>query len=294
MKTQAAILATWLTLTCGFASQAAWAQQLRSEHFVTSDGVELHYIEAGSGPAIIFVPGWTTHAESWEPQLRHFAETHRVVALDPRSQGRSEKVTEGHYLSRRGQDIGEFIAHLDAAPAVVVGFSLSVLELLTYADEFGTDALRALVLVDMPIGVEEPIGEPHPFEAAWRTWIRDLQLNRAEFTRNLWRIMHRSEQSDAYFESLAEAAMLTPTNTAITLLANLMHMEERDFRPALMRLDRPVLFTTVSPDYAADVRRASPRAHVEVFPGAGHFLFIDEPERFNRVLEEFLATLPEQ
>jgi non-heme chloroperoxidase len=295
MKTRTIILAASLTLICGFASQAAWAQhEFRSGHFVTSDGVELHYLEAGSGPALVFVPGWTVAAESWEGQLAHFAATHRVVALDPRSQGRSEKVTEGHHLSRRGQDIGELIEHLDAAPAVVVGFSLGVLELLTYADEFGTDALRAAVLVDMRIGVDAPLGEPHPSEPAWRTWISNLQLNRAEWTRALVRGMHRSEQTDEYFEALAEAMLATPTNTAVTLLSNLMLIEERDLRPALERLGRPVLYTVTSPELAADVQTRRPDARVEVFTDAGHFLFVDEPERFNRVLEEFLATLPEQ
>jgi non-heme chloroperoxidase len=84
------ILTTLLALACMLAPQATWAQvETRSGHFMTSDGVELHYLEAGSGPTIMFVPGFTAPAEIWEPQLVHFAATHRVVALDPRSQGRS-------------------------------------------------------------------------------------------------------------------------------------------------------------------------------------------------------------
>jgi pimeloyl-ACP methyl ester carboxylesterase len=50
-----------------------------SAQFRTSDGVELRYLEAGSGPTLVFVPGWTMPAEIWEHQLRHFASTHRVL-----------------------------------------------------------------------------------------------------------------------------------------------------------------------------------------------------------------------
>jgi non-heme chloroperoxidase len=298
MGMRTVIFATLLALACMLAPQATWAQvEFRSGHFLTSDGVKLHYLEAGSGPTIVFVPGFTAPAEIWEPQLAHFAATHRVVALDPRSQGRSEKTTEGHHLVRRGKDIGELIEHLGAAPAVVVGWSLGVLEILTYAREFGTDPFRGVVLVDMFLGVDEGLGEQHPYEADYRPWIAGLQLDRRNWTRELVRSLYRSEQTDEYFDAMTQAMLATPTNTAVTLLSNLMLMEERDWRPVVDELDRPVLFVASSQQWAVAeaemVRERWPEIRVEVFENTGHALFVDKPERFNRVLEEFLATLPE-
>jgi len=297
MRTRTVILATLLALACMSAPEATWAQvDLQSGHFITSDGVELHYLEAGSGPTIVFVPGFTAPAEIWEPQLAHFAATHRVVALDPRSQGRSAKTTEGHHLVRRGKDIGELIEHLGAAPVVVVGWSLGVLEILTYVQEFGTDSFRGVVLVDMFLGVDEELGEPHPYEPGWRTWMAYLQLDRQNFTREWVRAMYRSEQTDEYLEAMTQAVLATPTNTAVTLLSNLMLMEGRDWRPVVDELDRPVLFVASSQPWAVAeaemVRERWPEIRVEVFENTGHALFVDKPERFNRVLEEFLATLP--
>jgi non-heme chloroperoxidase len=299
MRMRTVILTTLLALACMLAPEVTWAQvEFRSDHFLTSDGVELHYLEAGSGPTIVFVPGFTAPAEIWEPQLAHFAATHRVVALDPRSQGRSEKPTEGHYLVRRGKDIGELIEHLGAAPAVVVSWSLGVLETLTYAREFGTEPFRCVVLVDMFLGVDEELGEPHPSEPGWRTWIAGLQLDRRNWTREWVRSLYRNEQSDEYFDAMTEAVLATPTNTAVTLLSNLMLMEERDLRPALDELGRPVLFVASSQPWAVTeaemVRERWPEIRVEVLEDTGHALFVDKPERFNQVLEEFLATLPAQ
>jgi len=103
----------------GLGTSALLAQEnpveLRSGFVTTSDGIELHYLEAGNGPAILFVPGWTGVGEFWEPQLNHFARSHHVVALDPRSQGDSEKAADGNYTERRAQDIKEIIDRL--APA---------------------------------------------------------------------------------------------------------------------------------------------------------------------------------
>jgi microsomal epoxide hydrolase len=292
-------VASSLTLAFMLSSPSAWAQSgLKSSYFTTSDGVELHYLEAGSGPTIVFVPGFTFPAEVWEPQLTHFAGNHRVVALDPRSQGRSGKPTEGHHHIRRGKDIGELIEHLNAGPAVVVGWSLAVREILTYAKEFGTDPFRGIALVDMTFGTDVPLGEPHPSEPGWRNWIAGMQRDRPAFTRGWVRGMYRSEQTDEYLEAMAEAVLATPTNSAVTLLANLMLMEERDLGPVVDDLDRPVLFAASSQQWAVAeaemARERWPEIQVEVFEGTGHTLFVDDPVGFNQVLERFLATLPER
>lgn len=80
-------------------SAARGAPPVKDGFVTTSDGVGLHYLESGSGPSILFVPGWTMPAEIWEPQMRHFWARYRVVAMDPRSQGASDRPTEGHYPS---------------------------------------------------------------------------------------------------------------------------------------------------------------------------------------------------
>lgn len=292
------LAASCAALLATVAAQDTSAQaEPRSNHFTTSDGVEIHYFEAGSGPAILFVPGFTMPAEIWEPQLDHFAATHRVIALDLRSQGRSEKATEGHHLVRRAQDIGELIEHLNAAPAVVVGWSMGVHEILTHVREFGTDPFRGIVLVDMFIGMDAEPGQPHPPEPMVRAMVAGMQEDRRTWTRDWVRGMYRSPQSEEYLERMTEAVLKTPTNTAVALLSNQVLMDELDFGPVMDGLSLPVLFVASSQDWAVaeaeTVRDRWPEVHVEVIDGTGHALFVDGPEEFNRLLSEFLARLPE-
>ena len=289
MRITHAILATWLAFTCVVPPRATLAQEeFRSGHFQTSDGVELHYLEAGAGPTLVFVPGWTMPAEIWQHQLRHFASTYRVVALDPRGQGRSEKPTFGYQPSRRALDIGELLEHLGGKPAVVTGWSLAMQEVLVLAHEFGTEDIRAAVLVDYAIEFDT--------EHLTSRFI-SLQVEREEWTRNFIRAIHRSPQSDEYLEAMTQAALSTPTNAAAIMIANLILMGPTDLRPALDSLDRPALFIASSQDWAVEqseiVREGWPEIHVEVIDETAHALFVDRPEEFNRVLEEFLATLPD-
>lgn len=68
MRKRTVLFAPLLALACSAALDSPEKQaEFPSRHFRTSDGVELHYLEAGSGPTLVFVPGWTMPADIWEP-----------------------------------------------------------------------------------------------------------------------------------------------------------------------------------------------------------------------------------
>lgn len=263
------------------------ALPVKDGFITTSDGVRLHYLESGSGPTIVFVPGWTLPAEIWEHQIRHFAKSYRVIALDPRSQGKSQQTTEGHYPERRAQDIKELVDQLNLAPAVLVGWSLGVAEVLTYVDQFGTDTLRAVVLVDGYLSID-----PSPeFRAGMANFLQSIQVNRKQFAGQFVRSMYKTQQPEDYLERMTAASLQTPTNTAVTLVAN--WQAARDWRLALDKLDRPILYAVTAElkGQGEMLEKEFPLAQVELFEEAGHALFVDEPDRFNALLEDFLNNV---
>jgi len=265
------------------AAGAAW-----KEGFVTtSDGVRLHYIEAGTGPSIVLQPGWTMPAEIWEPQLNDLSKQFRVVAIDPRSQGKSDRPTEGHYPERRAQDIKEVIDQLKLSPAVLVGWSLGVAEVLAYVDKFGTSTLRGVVLVDGMIG-----SDPDPKrDAAFWGMLRAVQTRRADWNPRFVRSMYKTPQSEEYLKKITDASLSVPTNSAVLLVAN-AYTSGSDLRPVLSKIDRPVLFigTADMKSEAEMVKQKIPTARVEIFEKAGHALFVDDSARFNAVVAGFAGT----
>lgn len=94
-------------------SLLAWASPVRSQFFKTSDGLRLHYLEAGSGPrTLVFVPGWLMPAEIFEQQILALAADHRVIVLDPRGQGRSKAPPQRLQAAARARDIEIGRAHV--------------------------------------------------------------------------------------------------------------------------------------------------------------------------------------
>jgi non-heme chloroperoxidase len=176
-------LRTALILTAFIAALSSRAHATAHRHFKTSDGVHLHYLEAGKGSTIVFIPGWMMPAEIWQGQIGHFARSFHVVALDPRSQGRSDKVAQGHYPERLARDIKELVEHVHARHPVLVGWSLATRELLAYAEFFGTDSVGGLVFVDGYIDRIAPTKE----------WLQDFQSNRPKATAVFVRGMYHTK-----------------------------------------------------------------------------------------------------
>jgi microsomal epoxide hydrolase len=260
------------------------AAVVKDDSFVTSDGVKLHYLESGTGPTILFVPGWTMPAEIWQPQIEHFSKNYHVVAVDPRSQGASDKPAEGNYPARRAQDYKDLIDHLGGSPVVMVGWSLAVHEALTFVEMFGTKPLNALVMVDLSAYT------PSTQEERDRryTMLHNFQADRKQFAATFVRGMYHKPQTEPYLESVTAASLRTPTNSAVAMLAE--YAVKNDLRPVLPKLNIPVLAIMTENNRAGAelIRSSVPGSQVEVFEDAGHCLFVDDAGRFNTVLENFL------
>jgi microsomal epoxide hydrolase len=274
----------WSVVTTGSAGAAE-----KGGFFTTSDGVKIHYLEAGKGPAIVFVPGWSMPAWIWESQIKHFSENFHVVAIDPRSQGESEKVANGNDMERRARDVKELIEYLHLAPAVLVGWSLGVPEVLSYAEQFGGDTVRGYVLVDGFAWTKQDL----QFVASMLGMYHQVETNRAAFTDRFVRNMYRKPQPEEYIQRVKAASMQMPADSAVA--ASVSSVSRADFSAAIKKMDKPVMVVceTQLKAMAADpIAALVPTARVELFEDAGHALFVDDAERFNRVLDNFIEDLP--
>jgi microsomal epoxide hydrolase len=258
--------------------------RVQSRYFTTSDGVRLHYLEAGPRGAevLLFIPGWTMPAWIWAPQIAAFSRRYHVVAFDPRGQGDSEAPETGYTPGRRAQDIAELITRLTPVPLVAIGWSLGVLDTLAYVHTHGDTMLAGLVLVDNSVGEEPPPipvpppphrGPPPPHDVAMRRFVRG---------------MFRRPQPAAYLDRLAEATLHTPLAASRALLA--YPVPRSYWREAIYSTRKPVLYI-VRPSFAAqaaNLQAKRPDTETAVFRDAGHALFVDDAQRFNALVDGFL------
>jgi non-heme chloroperoxidase len=124
-----------------------------SDFFTTSDGVRLHYLEKGSGPPLIMLPGWTQPASRFAAQLKALSNNFHCLALDFRGHGESERPDHGYRVSRLAKDCLDLLDHLGLQDAVLLGHSAGCTVIWSFIDLFGQDRVRALVFSDEMIAL---------------------------------------------------------------------------------------------------------------------------------------------
>lgn len=277
---------------------------MQRKTFKTSDGAQLSYISAGQGKPLVMLHGWSQSAEQFKYQIPAFAEHYQVIAVDLRGHGESEKVSFGYRISRLSKDVQELIAVLQLEKPHLLGHSMGCAIIWSYLDLFGLDEIDRLVLVDQsPLGtlrshwnVQEIAESGAIFTAEQlNAVIHSLENGNAEeSTRNILTSMVTSAMSKEQFEWIVECNFRCPRAIAATLLYNHLHT---DWRDRIVRIRQPTLIiggrkSLVPWTSQAWINQSIPDSELEIFEeaeGGGHFMFIENPEKFNRRVLQFLS-----
>lgn len=266
---------------------------LQHHTFQTSDGVRLHYIEAGRGEqAIVLIPGWLMPAAVFEKQFEALARQYRVLALDPRSQGLSEVTNQSHAPKRRIQDIAEFLKAAKVNAFVLAGWSLGVLESLDYVANYHPKGLRGLILIDNSVGEGRP---PKGRRSNFAQTMNDPD-KREQYMRTFSKDIYRKPPPPLLAQAVLDSALQAAPNVAIQLLNQ--PYPRTYWSETLQKQKVPVLYA-VRPwlKEQADALMAKRAPHlisVEMFHTAGHALFVDEPDIFNQAVLKFSQKAFEQ
>lgn len=300
---------------CAFANSSA--EKEKSGFVKMADGAKIHYLETGhvaitgtmqiggtpppgsatNGqvsisntrqlPTLLFVPGWTMPAWIWQKQIEYFAPKYHVIAMDPRCQGESSQTTEGLDPAARARDIKAVVDQLQLSPVVLVGWSMAVMEVVAYVDQFGTKDIAGIVLVDDDAGGNDPAKAQGALQFIGQI-LRDRQTADPEFVRKHF---FKQPQPTGYIEKVIQASLAVPTNTAVSLLVGKF---SADYRATLAKIDRPTLVCAARSPYmdgVVQMQKQIPGSRMEIFEHSGHALFVDEPDQFNTALEKLLAGL---
>jgi pimeloyl-ACP methyl ester carboxylesterase len=103
----------------------------------------------GAGPPVLLLHGLGGHTGEWNETASWLTKSHRVVALDARGHGESERRPADVSLEARVSDVASAIRELRLAPPTVIGQSLGAITALLVASE-RPELVEALVVVDGP------------------------------------------------------------------------------------------------------------------------------------------------
>ncbi|HEX6660483.1 MAG TPA: alpha/beta hydrolase [Sphingomicrobium sp.] len=259
--------------------------------------VVLRTVEMGNAAAapIVFIPGWSAGADIWSGQIERFASKYRVIAFDPRSQGRSTKVTSGNTPEQRAADLHALLVAQHIKRPVLVAWSQAVQDVAAYVLKYGTRDISGVVLVDAAISDGSKGIAARPDQAAFQFSRFGSYLSDQEaYLRGMFGAIISKPQPPGVVDRAIATGMKTPPSVGMSMLVSDMFTLDRT--AALGKMDCPVLIIAAASSFEADRQKAEAKAmrnarFVQI-DDSSHAVFLDQPDRFAAELQSFLDTLP--
>ena len=111
----------------------------RDGYATREDGTRIFYEVYGEGErTLVFVPPWAiVHSRLWKAQIPYFARRHRVIAFDPRGNGRSDRPADVSLYSEdeNAADIGAVLDATGTERAVLITMSRGCQRTLLFTAE---------------------------------------------------------------------------------------------------------------------------------------------------------------
>lgn len=247
-------------------------------HAASVDGVRIHSESTGRGPTIIFVHGWTCDTTSWSAQVPAFSDDHRVILLDLPGHGKSDAPAAGSFsMELFARAVEAVRAEAGADKIVLVGHSMGAPVIRKYALLY-PQHVAGIVAVDGSLDVRGFAGR-----GAAPSMTREAR-------ENMVRGMFVPTTPAAVQQKILATMLGTPEVTANGAMAAMFSQtagpNEVIRAPALA----VVAGTGRVPDTAAMKAIVPDFASTQV-AGTGHFLMLEKPAEFNRLLQEFLDRI---
>ncbi len=261
----------------------------RKQHAIhQAGGINLYYEEAGSGPPLLFINGLGLSTRSWMYQVDYFSRKFRVITFDPRGHGKSGKPPGPYSIEQFASDTAGLIRSLDLPPAHVAGLSMGGMIGFQLAVN-SPDLVRSLVIVN---------SGP---EFILRTLRQKVEMAKREFILNILgvrrmgavlsrRLFPKPEQK----RLRSFMARLWAENDKRAYRDSLRALKGWSVVGRLKDIRSPTLIVTADQDYTPLVYKQwyanqIPGAELAVISDSRHATPVDQPDRFNHVVMEFLA-----
>jgi len=257
-----------------------------------------HSVAGAGAPPFVFVHGFACSREDWQLQIGHFSKRHLVLACDLRGHGATADAPEECSIETYGADVAALLEEKALGGAVLVGHSMGCRVVLQAALD-APQRVGALALVDGSF-----LGGLDPAEAERAARATIEAEGYANFARRLFTDMFLGPS--AHGAAILERALRVPAEVGSVLFPRLVRWDAACMEAALAALRVPLLViqstylnaerkrVAMTPGETTPwlqlVRRAAPRARIEIVPKVGHFPQLEAPERVNALLEGLAAA----
>lgn len=253
----------------------------------SADGTSIAYSVADRGePTIVFVHGWACDQSYWADQVTYFGRTHQVITLDLAGHGGSGRNRTDWTVQRFSDDVAAVVRASGAKKVVLVGHSLGGPVVVEAAHQ-----LKAQTVAVVGVDTFFDVWAAPAFTNLLAQMRTDYPATASAFARTQFFNAH---SDPALVASVTRAVASTPPEIGTPALAALIPWATTRSAQALATLGVPLGTIQAQDAGHANLERARPlipRLDTTVMAGLGHFLMLEDPDRFDTTLSALIDRL---
>jgi len=273
--------------------------------YVTLHGHRRAFVKAGSGPALLLLHGLACDHSTWEPVIESLAKRYTVIAPDLLGHGRSAKPRADYSVGGYANGMRDLLTVLGIDKATVVGHSLGGGVAMQFAYQFPERTQRMILVSPGGLGPEvtpliRAVSLPGFHQAmglltlpglrqSGRLGLDLLSKSGIPHTRDL------DEVSDIY-ENFKDpkfrAAIAHVVRAVVDWRGQIVTMADRAYLTEAMPMC--IIWgdddSVIPHSHSRRIAALAPQTRVEILPNAGHFPHKDHPERFVKIVNDFVRT----
>lgn len=256
--------------------------------------LQFYYETYGAGEPLVLIPGFRTGLWLWFKQVEALAQKFRVIVFDPRGIGQSDYPDEPFTITTLADDTARLLSALGIERAHILGASFGGF----VAQEFAIahpQMTRSLILCCTSFG---GAGHLLPSISTMQALAAIEGLNTEERTRRNLLAAFSTEFISECPEEIEQVIKLRLQNpvTDRTHFAQLQAAASFDAAARVSKIKAPTLLLTgdedtiVPPGNSRNLASQIPHSKLAIIEGGSHMFFIEQPEKFNRAVLEFLEA----
>jgi pimeloyl-ACP methyl ester carboxylesterase len=255
---------------------------------IAPDGVHVQYRIYGSGePALVFIHGWSGDSNYWREQIPAFKGKYTLVTVDLAGHGGTDGNRSDWSIAAFGQDVATALSAVPNKQIILVGHAMGGPVAIEAAR-----LLKGRVIGIIGVDTFKSIGAPLPSKQQVDAIIKPFEADFIGQTRALVsEHLFAKGANPQLAQKIAYDMSLSPPRVAVPSLRALLGY---DFTGPLTEISVPVVAIISDlgePLNEARIRKVLPKFHAVTLAGDGHFLMMEDPQRFNPALETEIAAL---
>jgi len=260
--------------------------------FVQTGNIQTYYEQHGeSGPPLVFIHGAGASHDMWKPQVEYFSKTFNVVTYDVRGHQKSEGSNDIYTCELLADDLHLLIDRLGIEEPVIIGLSLGGMIAQEYAVKYHSN-IKGLVLADTAVTSALTMSDKL-LKAVYPKWLVKWTIGRMSDERYAdwsFRYFDMDESVREYLKKeqlkLSKEELLKITDAIYSFKLLPLEFIEVPTLVVIGENERKAVFP-----HADKMIELIKNSRKVVIPKAGHASNLENPEVFNRELDDFLRGL---